>query len=859
MLKFLAERRDKYESMLLSLRSHFLFAGEVSRDRFGMVAKELIARHPGVLALEWVPRVPAEEREAVEAKARTEGFPHFQFLERDSRASSHFKFVKAGNRSEYYPILFKEPQQGDSRVLGYDLFSCDIQPILAAARNTGLTTSTPVRQVAAESRQTFEFVVAIPVYHNWPPPSDASARQAQLKGFLQAVFQVDELFGSMAPEMSIPGVEIFAWDSVEGARGQLLYSSLAFKSEQRVSPSQSVQFKKSSGSPSVAIEFPIGARNWHVEFYPNADWLKANRGGASLALLLGGFSVTGLLAAGFHAGARREALVSTQVERRTSELKSTLALLEREVTDRKQTESALHSAHSHLLTAQRLGRIGSWALDLGTESLVWSKEVFRIFGQSIDSFVPTRESFSGLVHPEDVEELKNRAAIAIRDIHPYSMEHRIVLPDGSIRHVVEHAEVIAGSDGKPAQMLGAVQDVTESKRAAADREILDRRVRETQKLESLGVLAGGIAHDFNNLLTVILGNAGLARLELPPGCKAESALDQIEFASKRSADLCFQMLAYAGKGRYSLKPLDLTHLVQEAVPLMNFSIHGGCKLRLNLAEGLPAVRGDEDQLKQMLMNLVVNASEAITQSEGSITVATGLERLEAAALKTLRGATDLTPGEYAYLEVADTGCGMSPETLSKVFEPFFSTKFAGRGLGLAATFGIVRTHSGALKVTSELGKGSAFRIILPIVSAEARATDKPLARSQDAPGAGAVLVIDDEESVRVFVNTVLTHEGFEVLLARDGCEGLDLFRNSRLNVQLVILDMVMPRMGGEETYQALKEMRPDVPVFIMSGYLHKEVMARFAGQEVFGFLQKPFGGAELIAEVKRVMSPVPQP
>ncbi len=256
-------------------------------------------------------------------------------------------------------------------------------------------------------------------------------------------------------------------------------------------------------------------------------------------------------------------------------------------------------------------------------------------------------------------------------------------------------------------------EIRERIKAEEEKRMVESKMIEAQKLESLGVLAGGIAHAFNNLLTGVMGNVSLARLDMPPDSPLEPYLDQIEKASIRAADLCKQMLAYSGRGHFMLQRVDLSKLADETIYLLQSSISKQAILRLNLASDVPPVLADRTQLRQILMNLVINASEAIGPNSGVINLATGLTRVDQNYLESTVAPSQLKPGDYAFLEVSDTGCGMTPETLARIFDPFFTTKFTGRGLGLAAVLGIVRGHKGALKVSSEPGKGTTFKILLP--------------------------------------------------------------------------------------------------------------------------------------------------
>jgi PAS domain S-box-containing protein len=409
--------------------------------------------------------------------------------------------------------------------------------------------------------------------------------------------------------------------------------------------------------------------------------------------------------------------------------------------------------------------------------------------------------------------------------------------DGDHVDVEMHAS--AFEVGGHRYLLAFDRDVTARKRAEAERKLMEVKLQETQKLESLGLLAGGIAHDFNNLLTGILGNANLARGE-DTDPEIEPYLDQIERSAERAADLCGQMLAYAGKARFEVQHVDLSTAVDDTTVLIRSSIGKHVTLDFALARDLPSIEGDLTQVRQIIMNLVLNASEAIEDRPGRIRITTGTMTADRAYLSATHLAPDLPPGRYVFLEVSDTGRGMSRETQSRIFDPFFSTKFTGRGLGLAAVIGIVRSHRGALRVESEEGRGSTFRLLLPASTHATRAEAASRTPEQAWRGTGVALVIDDEPAVRHVAQRMLGAFGFEVVTAASGQEALARLRERPQAFAVVLLDLTMPGMSGDETYQHLRTIRTDLPVVLMSGFSHQEAAARFDGHVLAGFLQKPF-------------------
>jgi len=394
-----------------------------------------------------------------------------------------------------------------------------------------------------------------------------------------------------------------------------------------------------------------------------------------------------------------------------------------------------------------------------------------------------------------------------------------------------------------------IRDLTDQKRAEEERTTLERQLFQAQKMESLGVLAGGIAHDFNNLLMGVLGHAGLALDQLSPLHPAMRNLEAIQKAGQRAADLTRQMLAYSGRGRFEVRNLDLSVQVEEMLHLLEVSLPKTVVLNLRLKKGLPAVSADASQVQQVIMNLVINAAEAIGESSGTITLTTGAQHVDEAAARTMLVGQDVLAGAYVYLEVADTGCGMDGETVGRIFEPFFTTKFTGRGLGLSAIMGIVRGHKGALRVYSEVGHGTTFKVLLPALGVMTEPGTELLEDASWA-GHGLVLVVDDDETVRIVARQALEMKGFQVLEAQDGLEAVDLVRAQGGDIGVVLLDMTMPRMGGEEAFREMRLLQPTIRVILSSGYNEVEAMGRFMGKGLKCFIQKPYGPRELLAKIQ---------
>jgi CheY-like chemotaxis protein len=379
-------------------------------------------------------------------------------------------------------------------------------------------------------------------------------------------------------------------------------------------------------------------------------------------------------------------------------------------------------------------------------------------------------------------------------------------------------------------------------------------MQRTQKLESLGVLSGGIAHDFNNLLTGILGNADVVFRALPEGSRERNLLEQVKTAAQAAADLTGQLLAYSGRGTFRMEPLDISTLVEEMGRLLESSISKKVRLLYELRRDLPRVDADPTQIRQVVMNLITNASEAIDNEPGEVTLRTGSMQVGRAKLAESYTHDDLPPGEYVFAEVADSGCGMNEETLQKIFDPFFTTKFTGRGLGLAALLGIVRRHRGTIFVSSQPKSGTSFRVLLPASESEQTAADDREEAADTWSASGDVLVIDDEAGIRRLARLLLEEVGFNVDLAADGDEALERIREGSGMPDLILLDLTMPRRSGIEVLEEIRRVNTSVPVVLMSGFTESEVASVLETDPRASFLQKPFTGESLQQVVRTALA-----
>jgi signal transduction histidine kinase/HAMP domain-containing protein len=535
---------------------------------------------------------------------------------------------------------------------------------------------------------------------------------------------------------------------------------------------------------------------------------------------------------------RRDEL-EAEVQAQVGEIQARNRELASEVETRRQAEIALRDSEARLqlLISQFPGALWSTDESLRIRSVAGGRADL-LFGP-----VTGGEPLDRALHAE----VDNERIVALHReaLNGDSAFEEISVDDHTLELRIEPLD-----DTAAPHLAGVALDITERRRLEEER--LRARLLRSQKLESLGVLAGGVAHDFNNLLVGIMGNTSLALAQLEPGATGRKAIESAELAAERAADLTRQMLAFSGKGRFVLEPVDLGSLVEEMSRLLETTIPGNTTLRKQLAVDIPAVRADAAQMRQVVMNLITNAAEAIGDDSGVITIRTEVLEADADYLDSGFLDRELEPGPYVALEVSDTGRGMDAETRERMFDPFFTTKDTGHGLGMAATLGIIRGHDGTVRVYSEPGRGTAIKVLLPPASSPS--LPKPTQPSAEYPDVQGkvILVVDDDDDVRDFAQQALLFGGAEVIAAPDGPSGIEAYKAHSERIDLVLLDMKMPGMSGLECYRALRRIQPEVKVLLSSGYNEQDATSEFAGRGLAGFVQKPYRLKSLLEMVSRV-------
>ncbi len=522
----------------------------------------------------------------------------------------------------------------------------------------------------------------------------------------------------------------------------------------------------------------------------------------------------------------------------------------------KQAQEDLLKNEALLNSTQRLAKIGGWKWDVECQDMFWTEETYRIHGFEPDTLMTgSSELIEKSLLCYDVAD-RQVVLDAFRRCaergQEYDLEFPFTTADGRKIWIRTTAQAVWDGD-RVVKVVGNIMDVTDRKQAEAERIALEQQFHHAQKLESLGVLAGGIAHDFNNILTVIMGHCYLVKEEMIPEQEYKQAIQKIESAGNRAADLCRQMLTYAGKSPLVQTRVNLWLLVDEVVRMLQAAIKKNVAIELAMQRVVPEIQGDTGQIQQIIMNLIINAAEAIGENIGTVRVALTRVLVEADHAETNTFGTVIPVGGYICLEVTDTGSGMDEETQNRIFEPFYTTKFTGRGLGMSAIHGIIKSHEAHLHMTSTPGIGTTFKVFFPVAqSSDFSETDSIVSVPCERAG-GTILLVEDEEILRSMGATMLNALGFIAMTASDGREALQIYSERESEIDVVLMDLIMPVMGGIDAYHELRKSAPSLPIVFCSGYSVELVDHIIKNDQQTGFVPKPYKPDELRDMMARMM------
>ncbi|MFZ4855676.1 MAG: PAS domain S-box protein [Desulfuromonadaceae bacterium] len=472
----------------------------------------------------------------------------------------------------------------------------------------------------------------------------------------------------------------------------------------------------------------------------------------------------------------------------------------------------------------------------------------KFYGYSHEELLSTNIDHINTLTPELIA-LERQAVINEKRNH-FIFQHR--LSDGEIRTVEVYSTPITVNNSN--LLFSIIQDITSRMRAEEEKQALEQQFQQTQKLESLGVLSGGIAHDFNNILAIIIGYCGLTKMNYET---AQKNIPEIEKAAERAAGLCRQMLAYAGKASLTQSQVNTWMLVDEMVTMLKTTTQQNVVIKPELGTDIPTITGDASQIRQIVMNLIINAAEAIGDAEGEIAVKLAKAEIKAGQTEKDHLGVIIPAGRYICFEVTDNGCGMDDDTRRKIFEPFYTTKFTGRGLGMSAVLGIIKAHNGALQFESQPGQGTTFKVYLPAQLSKSEAEEsRQNAVSASWHGSGTILLAEDEVQVKSIAIALLQKLGFNVIDAANGKEALELYQQNAADITMVVTDMGMPVMNGYELFYKLKKLNPKLPIIISSGFGEGDIASKIPREEIAGLINKPYNFDHLRDVLKGVVERV---
>ncbi len=811
------DRLDAHARILRSGAAFFNASETVTREEWRIYTKlqKIEQRLPGIQGIGFSLVISRGELDRHIRKIRSEGFPEY-------------RIKPEGDREIYSSIIYLEPfTERNLRAFGYDMLSEPVRrAAMERARDEDIAALSGKVQLVQETDVAMQAgnLMYVPVYRKGMPTGTTEQRRAAIYGWVYSPYRMNDLMhgvlGNPNPKSQKP-LHLAVFDGAQPSSRSLLY-------EDPVPEEHGLRTGKHY-TRQIPVDF--NGHRWTLLFTQADGELFSQKYVSVWLTMIGGTLITLLLAALVRTLQSTAAVAQRMVDERTGQL----AKITREL--------SIIVENAPCGISKIIDRKQVWVNHQTENLLLYPKEELE--------FQTTQKLYAS---DEAYEKLGQEAYPVLSQGGVFETEQELIRKDGThllaryIGKAVEPADMSKGT-------IWLLEDVTERRKAEEEKLALEQQLRQSRHLESLGVLAGGIAHDFNNILAVIICNCSLA-LQRPK--TAVELIPEIEKAANRAAELCRQMLTYAGKAHCSMKMVNIPAILDDMLKMMRATLNQNVVIRPTLADGIPLIKADISQIRQIIMNLIINAAEAIGTAQGEIAVSlTKTEICQDSPEKNHLG-NAIPPGGYICLEVTDNGCGMDDETKKRIFEPFYTTKFTGRGLGMPSVLGIITAHKGALQLSSHPGQGSTFKVYLPVKTTNA--DGEQLQQTTPAPwqGSGSILLVEDEPQLILVAKNLMKALGFTVFEAANGREALELYRKNAEYITMVVTDLGMPVMDGYELIRELKSIDPELPVIVSSGYGDAEVTSRIAEAKVAGFLSKPYSFAQMREVLKSVIDgPLP--
>ncbi|UCD35697.1 MAG: CHASE domain-containing protein [Nitrospiraceae bacterium] len=930
--------------VVTGLHRLFLSSQEVTREEFKNFARSVLAIHPDIQALEWLPRVSRTQREIYERTAHADGFPHFRFTDRAAQGT----MAAAGEREEYYPVYYVEPYAGNEATLGFDLTSEPLHlDALNRARDSGsMSVSFPVT-LEQETGSRGGFILFIPLYSRGVPLGSTQARQKHIAGFVTGIFRMGDIVENSYAYLPHRGVDLRITDESALPGRSLLYAS----------PSLTGSSRSMNDAPGLQLRYSVrvGDRRWNIVATASPRYLSGQKDWLPWAVAAGVLLITGILAVYLGSSLRH----TLRIEALMDDLGAT-------VEEQKRTEKELHESQEQY--EELIASIPSvtWISDWDGHTVFISPNVKRVYGYTQEEiYSKGEEVWFGRIHPDDSRLVKDAYRNLFQGEMPFNVEYRIRRKDNQwiwihdtaiktyrrdgyqlaygvfsditerkrmdtllrqseeryrllfenspmgIFHFTDRGEItecneklreIIGASREKTVQVNVLRDLTDKKMKEAvlealsgragyyegdylsvagekrtpikahfaplisgdgaviggigvfeditERRGLEAQLLQSQKMEAVGQLAGGIAHDFNNIITAIISYAYLVRKKMPDNDSLVSNMDRILSLSERASQITQGLLTFSRRQYYEFRPVTLNEVIRNMQHLLGQLIGEHITVRTGLSEGDTTIMADRTQIEQVILNLATNARDAMPGG-GTLLIKTMIDGIDNGYVPAegLRKA-----GEYVLLSVSDTGAGIRDDMKHKIFEPFFTTKEVGKGtgLGLAITYGIVRQHSGHIRVTDAPGGGTAFMIYLP--RSDNPAIEEAPPEAPDLMGnMETVLLAEDEKLVRSSLKGILEESGYRVIEAVDGEDALEKFREHRDEIAVAILDIVMPKMNGRLASEEIRAARQDMNIIFISGYTSDYLNEGEVLNKNTAFIAKPVIPGTLLAEMKTLL------